>query len=292
MSTSRLVSIVLTTLNAATYLREAIDSCLNQTYHDLELIVVDGGSTDKTLDILATYTDQRMSVIHQEHNAGKLPGAINLGFDHAKGEYLTWMQADSYYAPDAIAQMVNILNHNPNIGQVYANFFEVGPEGQVVKMVKLPEPESFLDLTGDPAGVCFLIRRSVRETIGPHNVSTHPNHDFDYRMRIALRFASFQIREPLYYWRYHPASLTGQIGWVALARKDVDIRVGLGLDTPAQARQRRAQIEMAYAFECYQHGRWKQVPFQVWEGLHRDWRFARNRGVWSILARSLARSLR
>lgn len=286
-----LVSIVLTTLNAATYLRQAVDSCLQQTYRDLELIVVDGGSTDGTLDILASYTDPRMRIIHQKANAGKLPGAINLGLDCAKGMYLTWMQADSYYAPDAIERMVDVLEQNADVGQVYANFYEVDLEGRVVKTAELPEPERFLDLTGDPAGCCFLIRRSVRDAVGPHDVSTHPNHDFDYRMRIALRFPSFHIRQPLYYWRYRPDSLTGQYGWVALARKDVDIRVRLGLDTPRQAQRRRAEIEMAYAFECYQQQRWGQVPRQVWEGLHRDWRYARNLGVWSILFRSLACSI-
>jgi glycosyltransferase involved in cell wall biosynthesis len=288
----KLVSIILTTLNAATYLHQALDSCLNQTYENLELIVVDGGSTDGTLEILASYTDPRIRLIHQKDNVGKLPGAINLGLEHAKGAYLTWMQADSYYTPDAIARMVDVLEQNPDIGQAYADFYEVDREDQVVRIVKLGEPDAFLDRTGDPAGVCFLIRRSVRDAVGIHNVNTHPNHDYDYRMRIALRFPSFHIREPLYYWRYHPASLTGQIGWLALARKDTEIRVDLGLDTPRQARRRRAEIEMAYAFECYQQQRWRQVPRQVWAGLRRDWRFARNLGVWSILFRSLARSLR
>lgn len=289
--TRPLVSIVLTTLNADKYLRQAVDSCLGQTYSDLELIVVDGGSTDGTLGILASYTDPRVRIIHQEGNAGKLPGAINLGLDQAAGDYLTWMQADSIYVTDAIATMVDVLEQHPDIGQAYADYYEINPEGQVVRTAALQEPETFLDGTGDPAGCCFLIRRAVRDAVGPHDVSTHPNHDFDYRMRIALRFSSFHIRQPLYYWRYHPASLTGQTGWVALARKDVDIRVHLGLDTPRQTRRRRAEIEMAYAFECYQQRRWRQVPGQVWAGLHRDWRYARNLGVWSILFRSVARRI-
>src|SRR5437016_3657116 len=90
----QLVSIVLTTLNGARYLRESIDSCLGQTYRNIELIVVDGGSTDGTLDIVASYYDPRLRLIHQEHNEGKLPGAINLGLADARGELLTWMQDD------------------------------------------------------------------------------------------------------------------------------------------------------------------------------------------------------
>ncbi len=287
-----LVTIVLTTLNAESFLARSIESCLEQTYRNLELIVVDGGSTDGTLAILESYTDPRMRIIHQEGNAGKLPGAINLGLEHASGSYLTWMQADSTYAPDAIAQMVEALEQNADAGQVYADFYEVDLEGRMVKTHVLPEPEQFLNVIGDPAGVCFLIRRSVRAAIGPHDVSTHPNHDYDYRMRIALRFPSLHIHQPLYYWRYHPASLTGQTGWLALGYKDLDIRARLGLDTPRETHRRRAELEMAHAFECYQQQRWDLVPRQVFGALRDDWRYARNLGVWSILFRSFARLLK
>src|SRR5574338_94197 len=118
-----LVSIVLTTLNGAHYLRESIDSCLGQTYTNIELIVVDGGSTDGTLEILATYDDSRLRVIHQLNNEGKLSGAINLGLAHAKGEYLTWHQDDSYYALQAVEKMVECLEKNPEIGPVYTDWW-------------------------------------------------------------------------------------------------------------------------------------------------------------------------
>src|SRR5689334_14430774 len=70
-----LVSIVLTTLNAEQYMRECLDSCLQQTYPHFELIVVDGGSVDGTLDILRTYSDPRIRLVHQQGNRGKLAGA-------------------------------------------------------------------------------------------------------------------------------------------------------------------------------------------------------------------------
>jgi len=287
----QLVSIVLTTLNAATYLRQAVDSCLQQTHGNLELIAVDGGSTDGTQGILEAVQDPRLRLVHQERNAGKLPGAINLGLSQAGGEYLTWMQADSTYTPDAIERMLGALERNPAAGQVYADYCEIDAHGRVTRAVELPDPDSFLDATGDPAGCCFLIRRSVREAVGQHDVGTFPSHDFDYRMRIALRFGSVHIREPLYYWRYHAGSLTGRFGWAALARQCIEIRVALGLDTTLQARRRLAQVEMALAFEMYSQGQWKGVPRQVRQGLGLHPGFWRNPGVWSILLKSLARSV-
>ena len=281
--------IVLTTLNGARYLREALDSCLNQTYCHIELIVVDGGSTDGTLDILAEYHDPRLRVIHQPDNAGKLPGAINLGLAAARGEYLTWMQADCIYQPDAIEHMVGALEAHPEVGHVYADYWQIDEQGRRLKVVRTCEPDEILQAKSDPCGVCFMIRRAVREAVGPHDVATHPNHDSDYRWRIALRFASLHIPEPLYDWRLHPNSLSGTTAWYVLARNDVPIRQRLGLLTAEQAERELAAIDMARAFESYQSGCFEQVPALVWGGLRRDPAFARNRGVWAILFRSMQR---
>lgn len=283
----RLVTIVLTTLNAARYLREAVDSCLNQTYTNLELIAVDGGSIDGTVEILQSYDDPRLRLIHQVDNAGKLPGAINLGLENAGGDYLTWMQADSIYHPRAIEIMVGELKAHPEVGQVYADFWEIGPNGDIKGVIKTREPAEFLGNLGDPAGVCFMIRREVREAVGPHDVDAFPSQDYDYRMRIAMRYESFHIPQPLYSWRTHADSLTSQFGWPSLARKDVAIRLKLGLDDPRQARRRMAEVDMAEAFERYQGGRSEGVPRLVLAGLRGEPRYATNRGAWSILIRSL-----
>jgi glycosyltransferase involved in cell wall biosynthesis len=289
----KLVSIVLTTLNGARYLRESLDSCLGQSYQNIELLLVDGGSTDGTLDIVATYTDPRMRVIHQENNAGKLPGAINLGLTNARGEYLTWMQDDCIYDPRAIEIMVEALESHPKAGQVYADYWIIDADGGVTGTQQTLEPEEFLTAKGDPAGVCFLIRRSVRDAVGPHDITAYPTQDADYRWRIAMRFQSFHIREPLYYWRLHPYSLTGSWAtWLLQARNDIRIRLKLGIISARQARLDYAEFNIAFAFEQYQAGRLEQVPGLVLSGLWRDPRYALNRGVWAMLVRSLlARSL-
>lgn len=286
-SSPQLVSIVLTTLNAAGFLREAVDSCLNQNYREIELIAVDGGSTDDTLAILQSYVDPRLRIVHQRDNDGKLPGAINLGLAIAVGKYLTWMQADSSYDEDAIAVMVKELESHPEIGQVYADYRVIEESGTLREVVQTREPEEFLPNLGDPAGVCFLIRREVREVVGPHDVNAFPSQDYDYRMRIALHCPSRRIPRPLYSWRVHDGSLTSQFGWANLARKDIEIRQKMGLDTPPQTRKRSAEIDIAEAFERYQSNQKEGVPWLVVSGLWRDPAYAANRGVWSILIRSL-----
>jgi glycosyltransferase involved in cell wall biosynthesis len=283
------VSIILTTLNAARFLREAVDSCLNQTFGDLELIAVDGGSTDGTVEILESYHDPRMRIVHQQNNEGKLPGALNLGLDQARGEYLTWMQADSIYHPQAIEIMAKALDEHTEVGQVYTDFWEIDADGIVKRVIETCEPEFILKAKSDPAGVCFMIRRVVREAVGPHDVRAYPTQDYDYRLRIARQFSSLHICQPLYYWRLHPDSLSGSRPWTIDAKNDVAIRLRLGLIDKEDARKDLAEINIAYAFESYQHGQTRDVPRLVLAGLRRNPAYAANRGVWSILFRSLVR---
>lgn len=282
-----LVSIVLTTLNAARFLRESIDSCLGQTYSHFELIVVDGNSTDATPDIVAAYSDPRIQLIHQANNAGKLPGALNLGLSHVRGQYLTWMQADSIYHPRAIEIMVSHLAAHPEIGQVYADFWQIDEAGTVQKIIKPREREEFLTAKGDPAGVCFLIRRQVRETVGIHDVTTYPTHDSDYRWRIAMHFPSLHIHQPLYYWRLHTQSLTSRHSWVGLAHNDVQVRLKLGLLAPEQVNSELAEIDIAYAFERYRERHFDKIPGLIWAGIKRNPRYIFNRGVIAIFLHSL-----
>jgi len=282
----------LTVLNVAPYLRFAIDSCLQQTYPNIELIIVDGGSTDGTLEIIATYSDPRIRLIHQTGNVGKLPGAINLGLANARGQYLTWMQGDSIYHPQAIEKMVQCLNEHPEVGHVYADYWVIDAHGAVVRVVQTCPPEKIIQAKSDPCGVCFMIRRSVREIIGPHDVDAYPTQDYDYRMRIAMRFQSFHISEPLYYWRLHPNSLTGSRPWIIDAKNDVRIRGKLGLADEKQRRRELAEIDMAYAFECYQRGMWAEVPGLVCAAMKGNPDYVLNRGVWAILFKSLSRRIK
>lgn len=286
MEYSGLVSIVLTTLNADRFLRESVNSCLGQTYKNFELIVADGGSTDGTLDIVREFADPRIRIIHQLNNEGKLAGAINTGLAEAKGEYLTWMQADCLYDPTAIEEMAAALENNPDVGQVCADFREIDEHGAEIRINCLKEPEEFLDSLGDPGGVCFLIRREVRETIGIHDVSAFPSQDYDYRMRIAMRFKTERLPKPLYSWRVHSESLSTTFGWIKLAEKDVEIRQKLGLSDEIEARKLLAKIYIAAAFESYQKAQYLDVLPRVLSAFKRNIAYACNKGVWSILFKS------
>lgn len=103
-----LVSIVLPTYNGEEYISRAIQSIINQTYTNWELIIVNDCSTDSTLEIINNFSkqDSRIKIINNDKNM-KLPASLNRGFKEANGEYYTWTSDDNEYYPEAIEKMVN-----------------------------------------------------------------------------------------------------------------------------------------------------------------------------------------
>ncbi|MBN1639410.1 MAG: glycosyltransferase [Ignavibacteriales bacterium] len=199
------VSIVLPTYNGSKYIRQSIDSCLNQTYKNLELIIVDDGSSDKTPEIIKSYKDKRIKYIQHKKNKG-LSCALNAGFANTTGEYLTWTSDDNYYAEDAIEKMLSFANIN-NFEFVYCDFYrfndQVSTEMRVVKLPNVPKLGSHNDI-----GACFLYSKNIKEVIGEYNPVTHLAEDYDYWIRISKRFKMYHLNEPLYYYREHINSLS------------------------------------------------------------------------------------
>jgi glycosyltransferase involved in cell wall biosynthesis len=202
-----LVSIVLPTYNGAMFLHQSILSCLNQTYKNIELIIVDDASNDETLAIIERFQrkDTRIHVIRHKENR-KLPGALNSGFLVAKGQYLTWTSDDNFYSPDAIGEMVAVLENNPEIDVVYADHFNIDSNGQILHV-------SSVGAIGDLIfynciGACFLYRRRVQEYLERYNESLFLAEDYDFWLRASLNFKFQEIHKTLYYYRCHNNSLT------------------------------------------------------------------------------------
>lgn len=107
-----LVSIVIPVHNGEKYVKEAIDSCINQTYRDIEIIVVDDASTDNTLNILKEY-GEKITVLPVEKQNG-LGNVINIGIRRSKGKYIARMDADDIMYPTRIEKQVKYLESNPN----------------------------------------------------------------------------------------------------------------------------------------------------------------------------------
>jgi len=203
-----LVSIVLPTYKRAHVLTSAIQSVLNQTYTNLELIVVDDNSPDATRDVVTSFSDPRIRYVRNEPNL-KLPRALNRGFSLARGEYLTWTSDDNLYGENAIQRMAEVLQEG-NCDFIYADYYlftDLDPDGGPLDIHHDKLPDKVQLEKGNHIGACFMYTRGVYEAVGEYDPELFLVEDYDYFMRIAKRFRLCHIPEPLYYFRRHDDAL-------------------------------------------------------------------------------------
>lgn len=202
-----IISIVLPSYNGAKYIRQAIDSVINQTFVDWELILVDDCSTDSTAIIMDEYAkrDSRIRVIHNANNH-QLPSSLNIGFELASGQYLTWTSDDNIYLPEALKKMLDNLSAHEDSPMVCADMSIINGNGEEIAI----EKTGAFDLCiANEIGACFLYRRDVLQTIGEYDASMFLVEDYDYWLRIEECYGNIvHINEVLYRYRRHSGSLS------------------------------------------------------------------------------------
>jgi glycosyltransferase involved in cell wall biosynthesis len=222
-----LISVVLPVYNGAPFVAASIESVLNQTYLDFELIVVDDGSTDETPAILEKYLiDPRVRVIRQPNR--KLPAALNTGFAEARGEFSTWTSADNVMRPAMLTELAEFLNSNPDAEMVYADYELIDASGRPAldtdfcRIYQTPEGSNRLHLPYDAGelnfvqnnyiGGCFLYRAWAGRAVGEYSTDCFGFEDYDFwlRMNALFRVAHLGCRDVLYSYRLHDASLTAR----------------------------------------------------------------------------------
>ncbi len=200
------VSIVLPTYNGAKFLRGSIESCLNQTHRDLELILVDDCSTDSTPAIMSEYAqkDARVKVIRNKANQ-RLPRSLNIGFAACTGDILTWTSDDNEYTPESLEKMLAVFKQQPKVDFVYADYWAVYEEEGRKEHIQTSH-ESLAQKNN--IGACYLYTRRVYEKLGDYNPNLEMVEDYDYWMRVFKHFKMARLAEPVYLYRFHGGSLT------------------------------------------------------------------------------------
>lgn len=203
------ISVVLPTYNGSKYIRQSIESCLNQTFRNFELIIVNDCSTDETPAIIEEYArkDERVKTIHNKHNK-QLPISLNTGFNTASGQYHTWTSDDNYYAPNAFEVLLNELKMDDQIDLVYTNYTIIDDSNRSLGTRTFNNIyDSFTNWLG--CGACFLYKEIVYKKNNGYNPSAFLIEDYDFFMRAFLQF-NFKYHNTynLYYYREHVTSLT------------------------------------------------------------------------------------
>jgi glycosyltransferase involved in cell wall biosynthesis len=203
-----LVSIVTPSYNQGRFIEETILSVLNQDYPRIEYIIMDGGSTDETLDILRKYTGRL--TWYSEKDKGQ-SDAINKGLRLAKGEILAYLNSDDTYLPGAISRAVRYLTaKNPDSPLVYGEGYNITAEGTIIERYPT-EPFDFHHL----AETCFICqpttfwKRDVMETIGLFDENLHYAMDYEYWIRVAKQYGTLgYLNEYLANSRVYPETKT------------------------------------------------------------------------------------
>lgn len=166
------VTVFIPVYNSEQYISETIDSILNQTYKNLEVLIVDDGSTDRSIEIIQQYQDQRIRLIQNEKNMG-IPYTRNVGLQEARGDYIAIMDADDIACSNRIERQVTYLENNKGIdavGSFYYKFGE-GAEKEITTPFTAPEQLKMMLLFYNPiANPSVTIRK---KTFQEHNLTYH-----------------------------------------------------------------------------------------------------------------------
>lgn len=203
-----LISVVIPSYNCADFLPEALDSVLAQSLTDLEIIVVDDGSTDNTSSVMETYVKQRGVQYLVQKNAGPA-AARNRGVTVSQGEFVAVLDADDALPPYALEEMLQALSTS-GAGWCMIDVVKFWDSSIEIQKTELPKEELWLGiLKQDFIRRAMFFRRATLERIGMWDESIWGREDWDINIRLLLNHEPFvYLEKALYKYRKRPGSIT------------------------------------------------------------------------------------
>lgn len=193
------------------FLREAIESILNQTYRDFEFLIINDGSTDSSREIILSYKDPRIRLIDNEQNIG-LTRSLNKGIKLANGKYIARMDADDFSMPERLEKEIAFLETRPDYAVVGTFLKVMNEKSQVIYTIEKPIEDAqireFLQKDNCIGHGSTLIRNICLFDVGLYDESIEKSQDYDLWLRISEKYKIANIPECLYLWRSHEKNLS------------------------------------------------------------------------------------
>ncbi|MFA5309348.1 MAG: glycosyltransferase [Dehalococcoidales bacterium] len=279
------VSIIMPTYNRAGFLKEAIESVLNQTCGDYTLIIVDDGSTDNTREVVESFNDPRIRYIYKEN--GGVSSARNAGIKASDGEYVAFLDSDDIWLPENLEVKIKMLDAHPEAGLICSDslVFE-DSTGAVLgttwgnkkfKYSANPTQASRQPLKELLFRSCFIqppatiVRRRVFDTAGYFDEALATHEDWDIFIRIVQRFPIEVIDMPLLKVRRHSTSLSESqekmyLGSVAAILKLIHNGTVTG-DGLKLLKERLALEHFRYGRRALDSGKQATAKTALWAGI-------------------------
>lgn len=204
-----IISVLIPVYNGMPYIVNAVESVLNQTFQDFELLIINDGSEDGTADFLNSLSDSRIRVIHQENRG--LFETIKRGFQEASAEWVARLDADDIALPNRLEKQYNFVAEHPDVAAVFCAYRRIGPSGKTLGVYSLKK-----DYVDDPMLHNFithstmLCNKEAFLSVGGYREAAYPVDDLDLTLRLQEKFKLGVIEEPLIEYRFHSRSFTPQ----------------------------------------------------------------------------------
>ncbi len=204
---SSLITVYVVNHNYGRFLSRAMDSLLSQTYDNIEILLIDDGSTDGSATLVESYDKYENVFPVLQSNKGLIV-TNNIALRLARGEYIMRLDADDYLDPNAISVLAAKLDRNPEIGLVFPDYYEVDEDGDVINLVRRHDFEK-VGLLDQPAhGACTLVRRNLLMEIGGYDEAFACQDGYDLWVRFIQKHRVANVNLPLFYYRRHGNNLT------------------------------------------------------------------------------------
>ncbi len=211
LNTKKKVTVLMPVYNGEKYLQEAIESILNQTFTDFELIIINDGSTDSTLDIIMSYKDPRIRLVQNESNL-KLIVSLNKGIGLANGMYIARMDSDDVSLPQRLEKQVAFMDSHPEVGVCGTGIRTIDLNGEIIGEYLFPSSHNVIKwrLFFDSPIVhpSTIMRRELLVQIGGYDIYSEYVEDYDLWIRLSKITKLANLQESLLLLRKHGTNIT------------------------------------------------------------------------------------
>lgn len=201
------VTVYVVNHNYGRFVEQAIDSVLNQTMTDFEILVIDDGSTDGSRELIERFIGHpQVNTIFQQNKG--LTVTNNIALRLARGHYIMRLDADDYLDSNALLVLSGTLDQNSDVGMLFPDYYEVDTDGTVIRMVRRHDFNE-VSLLDQPAhGACTMVRRDLLVELGGYDETLHCQDGYDLWLRFVGKHRVRNVNLPLFYYRQHGSNLT------------------------------------------------------------------------------------